>query len=153
MKEQTKSKVMEVSKTKEQPKKSDKPTITQTNEVETLKKEIEKLKSQLDNQPESLEEKIKFFQQKQEMIKRLRLLNDYAENLLNVQEQINESLKENDVFLSDHFQFKIQYKQNSYGSPKDVLTIAHPKLIGDVLGFAIGKIQDKRTEIQNQINA
>lgn len=132
-----------------------KKTTTQPtgkNEVEQLKAQIKKLETQLSQQPQSLEEKIKFFQEKQEMIKRLSLLDNYADNLLKVGEEIQKD-QEDDEFLTDRYFMKITYKPTTYGSEQEVLKIQNIKLIGEVLGFAIGKINEKRNELQTLINA
>ncbi|WP_162343233.1 hypothetical protein [Cyclobacterium salsum] len=132
-----------------------KKTTTQPtgkNEVEQLKAQIKKLETQLSQQPQSLEEKIKFFQEKQEMIKRLNLLDNYADNLLKVGEEIQKD-QEEDEFLTDRYFMKITYKPTTYGSEQEVLKIQNIKLIGEVLGFAIGKINEKRNELQTLINA
>lgn len=132
-----------------------KKTTTQPtgkNEVEQLKAQIKKLETQLSQQPQSLEEKIKFFQEKQEMIKRLSLLDNYADNLLKVGEEIQKD-QEEDEFLTDRYFMKITYKPTTYGSEQEVLKIQNIKLIGEVLGFAIGKINEKRNELQTLINA
>ncbi|MBD3630522.1 hypothetical protein [Cyclobacterium sp.] len=132
-----------------------KKTTTQPtgkNEVEQLKAQIKKLETQLSQQPQSLEEKIKFFQEKQEMIKRLSLLDQYADSLLKVGEDIQKD-QEEDEFLTERHFLKITYKPTSYGSEQEVLKIQNPKLIGEVLNFAIGKINEKRNELQTLINA
>lgn len=125
---------------------------TEKNEVAQLKAQIKKLETQLTQQPQSLEEKIKFFQEKQEMIKRLSLLDHYADNLLKVGEDIQKD-QEEDEFLTERHFLKITHKATSYGSEQEVLKIQNPKLIGEVLNFAIGKINEKRNELQTLINA
>lgn len=136
---------------KEQPKKAVTPT-TEKNEVEQLKEQIKILESQLHQQPQSLEEKIKFFQQKQEMIKRLSLLDTYATGLLKIGEEMQKDTGDDD-FLTERYFIKIIYKPTSYGSEQEVLKIANPRLIAEVLGYSIGKINEKRTELQTLINA
>jgi hypothetical protein len=131
-----------------------KPTTTATgkNEVEELKAQIKKLEGQLSQQPQSLEEKIKFFQEKQEMIKRLSLLDCHANELLKIGAEIQKEHGE-DEFLSERYFMKITYKATNYGSEQEVLKIQNPKLIAEVLGFAIGKLNEKRNELQTLINA
>lgn len=136
---------------KEQPKKAATPP-TEKNEVEQLKEQIKKLESQLHQQPQSLEEKIKFFQQKQEMIKRLSLLDTYATGLLKIGEEMQKDTGDDD-FLTERYFLKITHRPTSYGSEQEVLKIANPKLISEVLGYSIGKINEKRTELQTLINA
>jgi SMC interacting uncharacterized protein involved in chromosome segregation len=136
---------------KEQTKKTTTPP-TQKSEVEQLKAQIKKLETQLNQQPQSLEEKIKFFQEKQEMIKRLSILDKYADSLVKVGEELQKDHEE-DEFLTDRYFLRISYKSTSYGSEQEALRIQNPKLIWEVLGFAIGKINEKRTELQILINA
>lgn len=135
---------------KEQAKNTAKQPI-QKNELEALKAENKKLREQLEATPQSLEEKIQYFQQKKEQIKKLETLDSYAETLINVSNEIEEKSKE-EGFLSETFSFKVTKKQ-SYRDEVEVLKVQHPKVIGEVLGFALDKINDKREDLRKLINA
>ena len=127
-------------------------TEGQKNEVETLKKQIIELQNQLKNQPESLEEKIKFYQAKQENITKLTRLDGFATSLIQIGEDVQESIKEND-FSSDRYSFQIVRKNYSSHEGNKLLDINNPVLISEVLGFALDKINVKRAHLQNLIEA
>ncbi|WBL42382.1 hypothetical protein PBT90_16725 [Algoriphagus halophytocola] len=127
-------------------------TEAQKNEVESLKKQIEELQNQLKSQPESLEDKIKYFQAKQENITKLNRLDGFAELLIKIGEDVKESMKEND-FSSEKFAVTVTKKDYSHSQPNRILDINNPVLVSEVLAFALDKINVKRTHLQTLIEA
>lgn len=126
---------------------------TGKNEVETLKAQVEELKAQLKAQPTNLEEKIKYFQEKQAKIKQLNLLDGFAQSLVEVGQQVQEEA-EQDEFSTEKFAVRISKKANSYREEfEDILKIKNPVLVSEMLGYCLERINTKRDILRNAINA
>ncbi|MFY0628586.1 MAG: hypothetical protein JXR07_19975 [Reichenbachiella sp.] len=124
---------------------------TPKNEVEVLKITIAKLEAEIKNQPKTLNEKIEFFKEKQEQMKKLAVLDLQVEGLNNYSEELKTEESENE-FFTENFFFKISKKRN-YSQEDEILTIQNPVLINEMIGFALDKINVKRLELQTAIEA
>jgi len=120
-------------------------------EVSALKKQVEELQKVLAGQPKSFEERIKFFEAKQAHIKKLQKLDTYRNSTLDLMEELKE-VEQEDNFFSENFSLRVIQKQG-YSSEKDLLRIHHPALIREVMEFALSKLDNKREELKNLINA
>lgn len=124
-----------------------KPT-TQDNSEE-LKAEVIRLRALLAKSPENLDDKIKFYQRKQELIKRL-------ENLENtftiINEHVDQVSKEaaEDLFTSDTYKLSLTIKKG-YNSESDVLQFRNPVIIAELLAFVLARVARKRDDVQNEI--
>lgn len=121
--------------------------------ITRLKQENASLQIKLQEQPQSLEEKIKFFQEKKAKIDKLAKLDAYALGLVKVGEEAQEET-EADEFFSEKYSVRVSKKTNKYDRDwTDVLTIQNPVLVVEVLGYALERINTKRTQLQTEIEA
>lgn len=121
------------------------------NEVEQLKAQVKELRDQLEKQPKTLDEKIQFFKTKEEQIKKLATLDGYADTLSAVMGEV-QKVAEEDGFFTDNYSLKVTRKQG-YSSEQDVLKVKNPKVIGEVLRFALDSITAKKNELLTLINS
>lgn len=121
------------------------------NEVEQLKAQVKELRDQIDRQPKTLDEKIQFFKTKEEQIKKLAVLESQADTLTAVMGEVAK-VAEDDGFFTDNFSLKVTRKQG-YSSEQDVLKVKNPKVIGEVLKFALDSITAKKNELLTLINS
>lgn len=121
------------------------------NEVEQLKAQVKELRDQIDRQPKTLDEKIQFFKTKEEQIKKLAVLESQADTLTAVMGEVAK-VAEDDGFFTDNFSLKVTRKQG-YSSEQDVLKVKNPKVIGEVLQFALDSITTKKNELLTLINS
>lgn len=125
---------------------------TEKTEVEKLREELKTLKSQLAEKPMSLEDKIKFFQAKQENISKLSRLDGFAELLIKIGEEVQDSMGEND-FSSEKYMVSVTKKDYSHSNPMKVLEINNPVLVVEVLDYALERINTKRESLKTLIEA
>ncbi len=120
--------------------------------ITRLKQENASLQIKLQEQPQSLEDKIKFYQAKQENISKLTRLDGFAKSILIIGEEVQNSMGENE-FTSDKFSFQVIKRNYSSHDGNKVLDINNPVLVAEVLDFALGKINEKRNQLQTLIEA
>ena len=121
--------------------------------ITRLKQENESLKIQLKEQPLSLEDKIRFFQEKKAKIDKLAVLDSYAENLLKIGSEAQEASEE-DEFFNEKFSVRVAKRSNNYNNNSDdILKISNPVLVVEVLGYALERINAKRTKLKAEIEA
>jgi hypothetical protein len=123
----------------------------QINEVERLKAQVKELNERLQSQPQTLVERIQYFKTKDEQIKRLNTLEGYADTITTVLGEVEKASQE-DGFFSDVYSLKV-LKKSGYSSEQELLKIRNPKVIGEVLQFALDSINTKKSELQTLINA
>lgn len=120
--------------------------------IANLKNENASLQFKLNSQPTSLEDKIKFYQAKQENISKLARLDGFAASLVTIGEEVQNSMGENE-FSSEKYSVAITKKDYSHQTPVKILDINNPVLVAEVLDFALGKINTKRQQLQTLIEA
>lgn len=120
-------------------------------EVANLKQEIERLKSLLQPSTESMEERIKYYQRKQELITRMNKLDISLTQLESTFEELNKQISE-DAFISDTFHLKISRKPQ-YSNETEIFKFYNPEIIHELVIYLSGKIQQKRDALQFQISA
>jgi hypothetical protein len=149
--EKTTSKGGEMAIVKTEPQTTPEPSqaVNQDNKVQELEAEILRLQAKLAQSPENFEERVKYYQRKQELIKRLESLQSTHSIIT---EQIVAISKEaaEDVFISDAYKLTVTVK-NGYSSERDVLNFRNPVIIADLLSFVVGKVGEKRDQIQAEI--
>jgi flagellar biosynthesis chaperone FliJ len=122
-------------------------------ELDLVREELEMLKKQMEEGPKSLEDKIKFYQEKQVKINKLAKLDAYAEGLVRVGQEAQEE-SETDEFFSERYSVRVSRKPNKYDRDwTDVLTIQNPVLVVEILGYALERINQKREQLKNEIEA
>jgi hypothetical protein len=125
-----------------------KPGITP--EIKALKEEIQALKKQLETTPQSLEDKIKYFQEKQEKIKHFEQLQKSADTIISIGQLVQEEADANE-FFTENYNFVLS-KKSGYNE-KELLKIQNPVIIGEILDFALGKINLKKEKLTLEIEA
>lgn len=128
------------------------PRATEKTEVEKLREELATLKSQMAKEPLSLDEKIKFFQEKQAKINQLAKLDTYAESLIKIGQEA-QILTESDEFFTEKFAVRISKKTGYRDEFEDLVKVHNPVLVVEMLGYALERINSKRLKLQSEINA
>lgn len=123
----------------------------ESTEVAVLRNEIERLRSLLLQNPDSIEEKIKYFQRKQELIARLKKMDNYITSIEDAREEIEEEIQE-DVFISDSFSLRL-VRKSGYSSESDLFKFSNPDVINEVLNFIFQKMEAKRITIEQEITS
>lgn len=116
---------------------------------EDLKTENERLKRIIERVPSNLEDRINYYNQKNDWINKLSRIEREERKLKTLLEEVGENIEE-DEFLSDSFSFAILRKQQ-YGNNEELLKIHNPVVVGDVLHLVLKRLQDKRDELQINI--
>ena len=133
----------------EQPSQAATQVVT-SNESQELKAEIERLKRLIYAGPETIEEKIRYYQKKQELIERLQNLDGSKEVISTHIGEINKEA-EIDAFESEQYKLMLTCK-NGYSSEKELLKFRNPVIISELLSFVLAKIDGKRQLIEAEIN-
>jgi len=131
-----------------QPQPQAQPTAQDTR-LKELEAENSQLRAKLAQSPENFEERVKYYQRKQELIKRLASLDNSHQT---IEEHINEVSKEaaEDLFVSDSYKLTVTVK-NGYSSEREVLNFRNPVIISDLLSFVLDKVGRKRQQVQTEI--
>ncbi len=117
-----------------------------------LKTQLAEFQKKLEEQPQTLEAKIKYFQEKQENIRKLNVLDGYVESLMEVGKDVQEE-SENDEFSTERFAVRISKKANSYREEfEDLVKIKNPVLVAELLGYIMERINTKRDILKTAIN-
>ena len=118
----------------------------------TLKAQLAEFQKKLEAQPSSLEEKIRFYQEKQENIRKLSVLDGFVESLVEVGKEVQDE-SENDEFSTERFAVRISKKSNSYREDfDDIVKIKNPVLVAEMLGYIMERINTKRDLLKSAIN-
>ncbi len=107
-----------------------------------LEAEIEKLKSQLKQTPQTLEEKIEFYQVKQQKIKQLSKLGKSSDELFGHIEKLEEMVEKND-FECDEYKLSVGETTNGNYREATVFQMNNPIIIRDVIKFVLQQIDNK----------
>lgn len=127
--------------------------LPEKTELDLVKEELARVKKQLEEAPKSLEDKILFYQQKQAKINKLAKLDVYAEGLVKVGQEAQEE-SETDEFFSEKYSVRVSKKVNKYDRDwADVLTIQNPVLVVEILGYALDRLNTKRGQLKEEIEA
>jgi SMC interacting uncharacterized protein involved in chromosome segregation len=120
-------------------------------EIDALKEQIQKLQTQLEAQPKTLEERIQYFKVKEDQLKKLSVLDRYADTLATVVNEVDKAGDE-DAFYTDSYSLKVTQKQG-YSGETELLKVRNPRVIAEVLRYALGSIDTKRQELQTLLSA
>lgn len=127
---------------KEEPKE-----VNKDEEIESLKKQLEEANKKL-QEPVNLEERIQYYQRKQELIMQLDRLVSESERLKTIQEEIEECI-ENDEFECESYKLSLgklsQYRNDT------VFSMNNPVVIGDVINCVLNRINAKMDKLKTEI--
>jgi len=98
---------------------------------------------------QSIEDKIEYYQKKQELIKRFHSLEN-SSNVLADQMAAMAKEKEEDVFLSDQFKLTLTVK-NGYSSEREIMTFRNSEILSELLAFMQVKITAKMDQVALEI--
>jgi hypothetical protein len=127
------------------------PAQVKTESVEELKTQVLELQKRLLSLPQNLDERIKYFNEKKELIRRLTILNANIEALELHVTKLHEIAAIND-FETEDYSLTVEGGSGSYRKAS-VFTLKNPVIISEVIGFMMGRIDVKRLEIATQIEA
>ena len=119
--------------------------------VEELKTQVLELQKRLLAIPQNLDERIRYFNEKKELIRRLSLLNANIEALEEHSQKLKEIAETND-FETDDYSLSVEGGSGSYRK-STVFLLKNPVIIGEVIGFMMNRIDAKRLELATQIEA
>ena len=126
------------------------PNTKQQPTVEQLQKKVEELETRLSKVPQSLDEKIEYFTEKKELIRRFGKLTAHKESLAQHLDSISE-IAAKDEFENDDYYLNIE-TGGSYNK-KSLYQLKNPVIIGDMIQFIIGRVEVKMEELRKQIEA
>lgn len=113
-----------------------------------LEAENQQLKAVLNKVPQTLEQKIEYFQFKQQKIKQLTKLEESANRLFEHIEILDELTNEDD-FKCDRYHLSVHNTGSCNGIP--VFTMNNPIIIRDVIKFVLQRINDKMDVLKMEI--
>ena len=119
--------------------------------VEELKTQVLELQKRLLAIPQNLDDRIRYFNEKKELIRRLSILNANIEALEEHAQKLKEIAQTND-FETDEYSLSVEGGSGSYRKAT-VFLLKNPVIIGEVIGFMMDRIDAKRLELATQIEA
>lgn len=125
-------------------KEAKKPTVDQ------LEKQVKELTAKLEAVPKNLNERIEYFNNKKDLIRKLTKLQANAENLQTHIDQLAE-LAASDDFQTDDYILSIE--SGTKYSKNQVFAIQNPVLVADVLVYLLGQIEAKAEALKKEIAA
>lgn len=128
---------------------SQEPTREET--PEELKARIKKLEAQLSQGPESFDDKIKYYQRKQELIEQLQQFDTTHDIIKQHLQAVNKEHNE-DIFTSDNYSIVITGKKQGGYSEAEILKFKNPSVISDLLSFILAKVEAKQNSLQFEIS-
>lgn len=115
--------------------------------LEEVLAENEQLRKVIENQPKTLQEKIDYIKKKEDLVKQLHRLEGKRNSIFAAFELVTEK-QEEDEFFTDVFCLSVTHKANTYGKEDDIFKLNNPVVIGEVLQFAMARLDVKRDELQ-----
>jgi hypothetical protein len=119
--------------------------------VEELKTQVLELKKRLLAIPQNLDDRIRYFNEKKELIRRLAILNANIVALEEHAQKLHEIAETND-FETEDYSLTVEGGTGSYRKAT-VFLLKNPVIIGEVIAFMMGRIDVKRLELAAQIEA
>lgn len=127
------------------------PAQEQPESVEELKTQVLELQKRLLSLPKNLDDRIKYFNEKKELIRRLTILNANIEALEIHVTKLHEIAVIND-FETEDYSLTVEGGSGSYRKAS-IFLLKNPVIISEVIAFMMGRIDVKRLEIAAQIEA
>ena len=122
--------------------------VNKDEEIERLKKLLEETRKKL-QEPENLEERIQYYQRKQELISQLDRLTSEEGRLKEVQEEVIETMEGND-FECNNFMLSVG-RVGAYKN-ETVFSMNNPALIGEVIGYVLERVASKMEKLREEIS-
>lgn len=119
--------------------------------VEELKTQVLELQKRLLAIPQNLDDRIRYFNEKKELIRRLAILNANIVALEEHAQKLHEIAETND-FETEDYSLSVEGGTGSYRKAT-VFLLKNPVIIGEVIAFMMGRIDVKRLELAAQIEA
>ena len=130
------------------------PAKMQAETVLKLSKRIEELEEQLRKEPQSIEERIAYYQRKQQLTERYKALNAQIKHLKELRERVAEDNADVPDFSNDAEAFRLRFiAPSSPYNEKDILNISSASLINEVIDLLATKMQEKAMSLQTEIAA
>lgn len=127
---------------KEEPKE-----VNKDEEIESLKKQLEEANKKL-QEPVNLEERIQYYQRKQELIMQLNRLVSEAEHLRAIEAEVQECIMD-DEFECESYKLSLgklsQYRNDT------VFSMNNPVVIGEVINCILNRINAKMDKLKIEI--
>ena len=127
------------------------PAQEHAQSVEELKMQVLELQKRLLSLPQNLDDRIKYFNEKKELIRRLTILNANIEALEIHVTKLHEIAAIND-FETEDYSLTVEGGSGSYRKAS-IFLLKNPVIISEVIAFMMGRIDVKRLEIAAQIEA
>lgn len=100
---------------------------------------------------QTIEQKIEYYQKKQELIQRFHALEDTNNVLSDHLEGLGKETGE-DIFMSDQYKLTLTVK-SGYSSEREILKFRNPEILAELLAFIQGKIAGKMDQVGREIAA
>ena len=128
--------------------------LDKAKKVVELSKRIEELEEQLRKEPQSIEERIAYYQRKQQLTERYKALNAQIKHLKELRERVAEDNADVPDFSNDAEAFRLRFiAPSSPYNEKDILNISSASLINEVIDLLATKMQEKAMSLQTEIAA
>jgi len=98
---------------------------------------------------QSIEEKIQYYQRKQELIQRYKSLEESSTKIMEHVESLQKE-KGEDVFISEAYKLALTVK-SGYRDEREILTFRDPDIMGEMLHYVLGKIATKLQKLSREI--
>lgn len=118
--------------------------------LEELRTKVQDLEKRLNSIPQNLDDRIKYFNEKKELIRRLSVLNASIEGLESHAQKLHEIAAVNDFENEDYI---LSVEGGDKYRKTAVFALKNPVIIAEVIAFMMGRIDVKRLEIAAQIEA
>ncbi len=118
--------------------------------VEELQKQVQQLTAKLSSIPQNLNDRIDYFNNKKELIRKLTKLQANVDNLQTHIDQLAELAAANDFSTDDYI---LSIEAGSKYNKSQIFAIQNPVLIGDVLVYLLGQIEAKAEALKKEIAA
>lgn len=119
--------------------------------AEELQKQVQELTRKLNAIPAKLEDRIEYFNNKKELIRRLSKL-EVKRNDLNMHREALADLAIADEFETTDYYLNIEGK-GEYSRKLSIFELNDPVLIGEMLEFILGRMDVKISKLQKEIEA
>ncbi len=124
--------------------------VVKTPTVEELQKKVDELTQRLSAIPEKLEDRITYFNNKKELIRKLSRLQEKRTNLEMHKTALND-LSLNDEFENDDYCLTIEGKDGY--SKRSIFELNNPVIIAEMIVFVLGRMDAKIAALEKEIAA
>lgn len=122
----------------------------QPENVAEMQSRIEELQKRLASIPQNLEDRITYFNEKRELIRRLGSLDQTIEAMQGHAAKLDELIAANDFENEDYF---LNIEGGDRYRKSAVLSLKNPVVIADVMAYMLGRMAAKRADLAAAIEA